>query len=172
MLLCKLKFEKINYLFINIKMEIINYPNYLIYNDGRVYGKKNNKFLKLKREKSGYERIGLYSNGKRKFYFIHRLVAINYIPNPCNKPQVNHINGNKLDNRIENLEWVSNIENSNKYRNNTRINEFINIYKNKSCYEFTKIYYKKRIYKTFKTKIEAICYKYIIQLRIKAKHFD
>lgn len=63
----------------------------------------------------GYAHITIREqDGKPKIYNIHRLVAETFIPNPNNKPQVNHINGNKLDNRTENLEWVTAKENTQK----------------------------------------------------------
>jgi DNA-binding XRE family transcriptional regulator len=59
----------------------------------------------------GYFRVNLYKNGKLKRIAVHRLVAIAFIPNQEEKPQVNHINGIKTDNRLENLEWVTLSEN-------------------------------------------------------------
>lgn len=61
--------------------------------------------------KKGYLMVGLCRNSKMKWEKVHRLVATAFIPNPEQKPQVNHINGNKADNNVDNLEWATESEN-------------------------------------------------------------
>lgn len=73
--------------------------------------------LKPEETSKGYLRVDLYDkNGNRKHFKIHRLVAKAFIPNPENKPQINHIDGNKQNNSITNLEWVTDAENK-EHRN-------------------------------------------------------
>lgn len=62
-------------------------------------------------DKDGYLKVKLNKAGKRNNHFVHRLVALNFIPNPENKPEVNHKEGNKKDNRVELLEWNTTSEN-------------------------------------------------------------
>ena len=73
--------------------------------------KNKERILKQRINYKGYVCCTLYKEGKQKQFFIHRLIAMHFIDNPLNKPQVNHINGNKIDNSVENLEWVTNLEN-------------------------------------------------------------
>lgn len=73
--------------------------------------KMPNKILKTRKDKYGYERISLHLNNIMKTFHIHKLVAIHFIQNPKNKPEVNHIDGNKLNNCVDNLEWVTGKEN-------------------------------------------------------------
>jgi len=68
-------------------------------------------FFKHEITKDGYKRVVLMKYGKKKRFMIHRLVISAFITNIDNKPYVNHINGDKSDNRVENLEWCTNSEN-------------------------------------------------------------
>lgn len=89
---------------------------YDVTSDGKVISLNYNntgkeKELKGRTNPKGYLNLILFKENKPYYHQIHRLVAIAFVPNPQNKPCVNHINGIKTDNRIENLEWTTHSEN-------------------------------------------------------------
>lgn len=84
---------------------------YLISNYGRIKNLKTGNIIKPDKEEKGYCRLSIKVNGVKKHYPIHRLVAIAFIPNPENKEQVDHIDNDKTNNNVNNLQWVSNKEN-------------------------------------------------------------
>ena len=86
-------------------------------------GKYREKIIDRRPNKYGYKRVGLYKNGKSKFYSVHRLVALHFLPNPNNLPQVNHKDENKENNRVDNLEWCDSKYNNNYGTRNKRIGE-------------------------------------------------
>ena len=81
---------------------------YMISNFGRIKSLYQNRILKPKVDKNGYLEIGLMKNKRRKYFRVHRLVAIHFIPNDDEeKTEVNHIDENKENNHVENLEWCT-----------------------------------------------------------------
>lgn len=91
---------------------INNYPNYEINSLGIIKNIKTNKILKPIITKYGYCIVGLYNNKKMKRIPIHRLIGIHFIPKLDNKyVEINHIDGNKQNNNISNLEWCTRSEN-------------------------------------------------------------
>lgn len=97
-----------------MNMKIIDEcPSYAVTDDGQVWSFYTNKFLKQKIDKYGYACVSLSKDGKSLSRTVHRLVAKAFIPNPENKPTVNHKDENKLNNCVDNLEWMTVSENNN-----------------------------------------------------------
>lgn len=92
-------------------LPISKFPNYVISDDGRVKNMVTGRELKPIQESTGYSHVTLCNDGKHHQTSIHRLVAQTFIPNPNNKPMVNHIDGDKANNRVDNLEWCTQSEN-------------------------------------------------------------
>jgi len=86
---------------------ITDYPNYIVAYEGTVINKKTGRILKTDTNSCGYLRVTLCMDNKPKKFFIHRLVAQAYLENPDGFPQVNHLDGDKQNNTVENLEWCT-----------------------------------------------------------------
>ena len=106
-------------------VKLKNFGGYAIGSDGSIYSVTKDNRLKekaLRPDKDGYIVVKLCFNGKPKLCKVHRLVAEAFIPKVENKPVVNHKNGQRNDNRVENLEWVTVQENNqHAYSSNGRI---------------------------------------------------
>ena len=94
-----------------LRSSIEGFEMYVVDTSGRVYTLHYNKYLKPSINRHGYCRVGLRRNGKTCYVNVARLVGKAFIPNPDDKPQINHKDGNKANNAKSNLEWVTNSEN-------------------------------------------------------------
>ena len=91
--------------------QILDYPNYSISNLGNVRNNKHNRNIKPILYKCGYYHVGLRINGKTKCIRVHRLVGNHFLENIDNKPFIDHIDRNKLNNNVNNLRWATRSEN-------------------------------------------------------------
>ena len=90
---------------------IPGFNDYLISTTGKVYSTKTNKFLNPSKTKDGYLKVALRGNNKAYYFRVHKLVAMTYLENPNNLPEVNHKDFNRTNNSLENLEWISHNDN-------------------------------------------------------------
>ena len=83
---------------------------------GKIYSSRAKKCLAIS-PNTAYETVTLHNKGKHKSYGVHRLVAMTFLPNPHNLPQVHHIDGNHHNNTISNLQWITREDNQTEYFN-------------------------------------------------------
>ena len=91
--------------------KIKGFPNYSVSSTGEIRNDVSGKLKTPRKTRTGYYDVDLYNGGKRSKLRVHRIVGETFIDNPDNKPQINHIDGNKLNNSVENLEWATASEN-------------------------------------------------------------
>ena len=94
-----------------IRKEINGFEGYYISDIGKVYNKENKELCQWI-DNVGYKQVNVRKDKKKYYKRVHRLVAEAFIPNPDNLPQVNHKDGDKTNNKVSNLEWISNKDNT------------------------------------------------------------
>lgn len=113
--------------------DVEEYPNYKISNLGRVYSIKNDIMLKQRLDKDGYPCVTLSHKGKTKYFFVHRLVAKSFLKNPNNLPTINHIDENKTNNCVNNLEYMT-------HKDNVRYSQAKKVYQYDKSFNLVKIW--------------------------------
>lgn len=91
--------------------QIQGYDNYTIDREGVIYSKRFDRTVKVYIRGNGYPVVSLSKDNRTKNFYMHRLLAIAYLPNPDNLPEVNHIDSNRENYSLSNLEWVSRSDN-------------------------------------------------------------
>ncbi len=110
--------------------DIIDFPKYMINENGDIYSKYKKKLLKPGLIRSGYKGVILRRDKKNIHKTIHRLLGLQYLPNPDNKPCIDHKNRNRQDNSLNNLRWVSYSQNAkNKTSKPNSTSRFIGVRK-------------------------------------------
>lgn len=135
-------------------MRITFFEGYDIDINGNIYN-KDGLVLKTHKNKYGYMNAAISVNGKTKNFLVHRLIAQSFIPNPENKPYVNHIDGNKTNNDVSNLEWITPKDNAIHAIEN-KLYKTVNILNTKESIEIISLYNKNKF------DFEKICDQYNI----------
>jgi len=150
-------------------MEVIGYPEYLIYEDGRIWSKLKKQDIKQYNDQDGYKLVGLRKKANEwDMKKVHRLLGQHFIPNPHNYQQIDHMNQITHDNRLSNLRWVSlSVQNINRRSNNNHRN--IHFIKTDigTSYRFSLKRNKKvLINKTFRNLNECIWFKFVYMIKL------
>tara|TARA_R110001592_G_scaffold356948_1_gene659509 strand:- start:740 stop:1225 length:486 start_codon:yes stop_codon:yes gene_type:complete len=147
--------------------------DYQISTYGRIYNKKTTNYLKICYNTNSHSgQTAIRVNGIMKTVYPHRLVAEYFISNDNNFNEVDHIDRNVRNNNITNLRWADRYlqnQNRNNNKNNKSGHRCIAYHKRAKLWCVKKSVNDKTYKKTFKNKIDAICYKYILLLKIKSK---
>ena len=128
---------------------------YTINKEGSVWNIKHKKEVKPYIN-NGYCKVNLSKDDKQVIIRFHRLLAVQFIPNPDNLPEIDHINGIKVDNRLENLRWVNHIQNSNNRKSNSLTRYIYTTSQNRYQVRF-RVNGKKIHFGNYKTLEEAMC---------------
>ncbi|CAB4131422.1 HNH nuclease [uncultured Caudovirales phage] len=92
-------------------VKVAGWEDYSVSKNGEVYSHRRNKLMVIWKKENEYPRVTLSNKGYEKSYCVHRLVLMAFVPNPLNKESINHIDGNKHNNNVNNLEWCTHSEN-------------------------------------------------------------
>ena len=142
-------------------VDIIGFEGlYKINKEGQIWGVKRQKFLKLRISKTGYYNIKLCKEGKHKSYVVHRLLCLQFLPNPNNLPLIDHIDHNRSNNNLDNLRWVDSRGNCCNRTIQPRSGETNITIRDRASPYCVCIYFEKQNHiKSFKTIEEAIEYR-------------
>jgi len=133
---------------------------YKINRAGQIWSVKSQKFLKPNINQKGYYKVKLWKERKPKCFLVHRLLCLQFLPNPNNLPQIDHIDHNRTNNSLDNLRWISIRGNiCNRIKQPKSGEHYITIVDRASPY-FVRITIEKQLHsKYFKTMEEAIAYR-------------
>tara|TARA_R110002012_G_C11287276_1_gene571524 strand:+ start:67 stop:546 length:480 start_codon:yes stop_codon:yes gene_type:complete len=150
---------------------IEGYEDYRVYENGDVFNVKHNRFMKQYCAPNGYLMISVCKDGKKKNLFVHKLIGL-FIPNPENKPTVDHINRNKKDNRLINLRWATKREqeyNKGLNQNNTSGFKGVHYQKRRNTWMAELLVNGKKFQKQCKSKEYAIVYRRELEIKYLGK---
>jgi len=145
-------------------MEVKDFKNYLIYEDGKIYSKNINKYLKPILIDRGYYSVNLCKDGKGYYKLIHRLVAEHFLSNEKGLKEVDHIDRNPGNYNVNNLRWVSkeeNHQNKGTPKNNTSGFKCICFSNSKNYWNYSKMINRKKINFCSTSLIETFCFKFL-----------